>query len=397
MDPVDPGLNTEVQDGADARARAGWGDAPAGLGFVFLGAAIFFIGYGIWALASSGLSQPRLGLGLAGIALFALIAAPGFRRGRTDRGRSGVLILAEVIGLALIASILTLVAPVGSAVALFFFAGIASSFLRPDRRALLLIGVVIVSGALTMSISNGADWGIPLAIEVGLISLTTYGIGVLRRTNRELLEARSELARLAVSEERSRIARDLHDTLGHSLSLITLKSELAGRLLPDDPVRARAEIGDVEHVARDALASVRETLGGYRQTTLAVELDGVTGALRAAGIDARLENQGLGLSPAADTLLAWTVREGVTNVMRHSHASTCTIRIGRDDAAVFAEIVDDGSGSAPADDRTPGSGLRGLAERAASLGGSLVAGPLSEGGYRLRVTLPGATASPALA
>ena len=339
----------------------------------------------------------ELGLGLAGIALFALIAAPGFRRGRTDRGRSGSLILAELVGLTVIAGILTLVAPVGSAVALFFFAGIAASFLRPDRRGLAMIGVVIVLGAATMSISNGPDWGIPIAIEVGLISLTTYGIGVLRRTNCELVEARSELAQLAVSEERSRIARDLHDTLGHSLSLIALKSELAGRLLPDDPVRARAEIGDVEQVARDALASVRETLGGYRQTTLAAELDGVGGALRAAGIDSRLENQAVGLSPAADTLLAWTVREGVTNVMRHSHARMCTIRIGRDAASVFAEIVDDGSGPAAADDRTPGSGLRGLAERAASLGGSLVAGPLSEGGYRLRVTVPGATMSSKLA
>ncbi|MGH2513426.1 MAG: sensor histidine kinase, partial [Candidatus Limnocylindrales bacterium] len=302
IESTDPAARAD----ATARARAGWGDAPRRLGLVYLAAVLFFIAYAVWALTNSHLSPPQFGLGLGGVALFVLIAAPGFRAGRTDRGRSGGLVLAEVVGLAAIAGILTLVAPVGGAVSLFFFAGIAACFVRPDERAVGLIGVVVVLGGLTMSVVNGIDWGIPLALEVGLISITTYGVGALRRTNRELLEARSELARMAVAEERGRIARDLHDTLGHSLSLITLKSELAGRLLPADPVRARAEIGDVEQVARDALASVRETVGGYRQTTLAGELDGVTGALRSAGIKAHLETVVEGLAPAADTLLAWT-------------------------------------------------------------------------------------------
>ena len=261
--------------------------------------------------------------------------------------------------------------------------------------AIAITGVVSVACiAWSTSDPGGA---VVQGFSIAMIGFLIYSVGALQRTNQALEEARHELARLAVADERGRIARDLHDTLGHSLSLITLKSELAGRLLPDDPARARVEIGDVERVARDAMTAVRETIGGFRQPTLSAELSGVTDALRTAGIDVRFETEELPLAPVADALMAWTIREGVTNVMRHSGATRCTIRIGQAGSQVFAEIVDDGPGKAAAaadrgmagDERSrPAYGLRGLAERVASLGGVLDAGPLPDRGFRLRVTLP---------
>ncbi|HEX5451594.1 MAG TPA: sensor histidine kinase, partial [Candidatus Limnocylindrales bacterium] len=191
---------------------------------------------------------------------------------------------------------------------------------------------------------------------------------------------------LAVSEERDRIARDLHDVLGHSLSLIAIKSELAGRLLPDDPGRARDEIQDVERAARESLASVRETIGGYRRPSLAAELDGARSALSAAGIAGTVEETAGPLPTAVDTLLAWAVREGVTNVLRHSRASRCTIRTSRQGGAAELAIVDDGPPIAP--NPSPGSGLRGLAERLAAVGGRLETGLQPGGGYQLLVRVP---------
>jgi two-component system sensor histidine kinase DesK len=203
----------------------------------------------------------------------------------------------------------------------------------------------------------------------------------------ELRSAREELARLAVDEERLRFARDLHDLLGHSLSLITLKSELAGRLLPNGPEKAEAEVQDIEEVARQALREVREAVAGYRSPTLDEELAGAAEMLEAAGIDCRIEN-GAGLLPKeTDGVLAWAVREGTTNVIRHSHARACRIVLAREDGEVYAEITDDGRGET--NEETSGSGLSGLAERVAGFGdGEFEAGPLPEGGFRLRVSLP---------
>src|SRR5262249_869410 len=154
------------------------------------------------------------------------------------------------------------------------YAGIVSARLSPDRAALSAIVVCGVS-AFVGQLLGGANPADALAagMEVGVISFTVYALFALGRSYRELSEAREELARLAVTNERNRIARDLHDTLGHSLSLIALKSELAGRLLPDQPERARTEVNDVERVARESLAAVRETVRGYRTPTLHAELD----------------------------------------------------------------------------------------------------------------------------
>ena len=164
----------------------------------------------------------------------------------------------------------------------------------------------------------------------------------LRMRNQELSEARAELALSAVAAERERFARDLHDLLGHSLSVIAIKAELAGRLMGLDDERAATEVADVERVARESLREVREAVSGYRQPTLEKELEGARVALSAAGIEAEFERAPVTLDPDVEAVLAWAVREGATNVIRHSGARHChvTVKAGLADAAV--EVVDDG-------------------------------------------------------
>jgi two-component system, NarL family, sensor histidine kinase DesK len=219
------------------------------------------------------------------------------------------------------------------------------------------------------------DWAMLLTLP--LVSLAMFGFFTILKANRELSEARAEVARLAAENERTRIARDLHDLLGHSLTTITVKAGLARRLAERDPGRAAREIGEVEDLTRSALADVRAAVAGYRDVTLAGELASAQEVLRAAGIEAHAP-RAIEVDPAHAELFGWVVREGVTNVVRHSRAHTCTIAIGPD----WLEIADDGRG-APAD---PGNGLTGLRERVAAAGGTVRAGA-GDGGWRLRVEM----------
>jgi two-component system sensor histidine kinase DesK len=208
-----------------------------------------------------------------------------------------------------------------------------------------------------------------------------------------LRQTRAELARVAVAEERLRIARDLHDLLGHSLSLITLKAELSRRVIGTDIERASREIAELEIVARQSLRDVREAVAGYRQPDLAAELGAARQLLTAAGVACEITTpRGLTLPGDVDAVLAWTVREGITNVVRHARAAHVTIAVSGGRDAVVAEIADDGSGSERSPELAPlrltGSGLAGLAERVRGLGGDLSAGPVRPGGFRLRVRIP---------
>ena len=217
-----------------------------------------------------------------------------------------------------------------------------------------------------------------------IVGLAAVAGRLLVQANQQLSLAREQIARLAVGEERLRFARDLHDLLGHSLSVIALKSELAGRLIKSTPGLAAHEIEDIEKVTREALREVREAVSGYRQPTLAAELVGAREALTAAGIEFRSEQNEAALPPAVESVIAWTVREGVTNVMRHSQAKRCAVRITNQDGHVTVDVVDDGQGGMP----KAGSGLRGLEERVRERGGIMTAEPLAHEGFRLRATLP---------
>jgi two-component system sensor histidine kinase DesK len=252
----------------------------------------------------------------------------------------------------------------------------------------LAAGESLVAGA-----SGGAAVG--YAASCAGIGLLIMVMRDLRVRNEELVQARAELARLAVAAERERFARDLHDLLGHTLSVITLKAELAGRLLPHQPHDAASEVADVEQVARKALSEVREAVSGYRQPTLDGELEGALMALSAAGIDASVERPAVTLDPEIEAVLAWTVREGATNVIRHSRARHVAMRISASLTDAGVELVDDGVGS---DGRgagvngsggsSNGHGLEGLAERAHGVRGRVEAGGQPGGGYRLAVNIP---------
>jgi two-component system sensor histidine kinase DesK len=256
------------------------------------------------------------------------------------------------------------------------------------------------------------------AIVIGPMA-AFFGYGAARRADvvSALRRTRADLARAAVAEERLRIARDLHDLLGHSLSLITLKAELAGRVIGSDPGRAASEIAELESVARQSLSDVRAAVAGYRQPDLAGELVSARQLLDSAGIVSRISApDAAGLSQEADAALAWAVREGTTNVVRHSRATQVSISVSTGPAGAVAEISDNGppapddagpltrppaaspvslNGGATRDGRAlatqprpGGSGLAGLAERVRSLGGELVASPVQPHGYRLRVVVP---------
>jgi two-component system sensor histidine kinase DesK len=203
----------------------------------------------------------------------------------------------------------------------------------------------------------------------------------------ELQTSRRERARLAVVEERDRIARDLHDLVGHSLSLIAVKTELARRLVSADPERAENELADIDTVVRRALSEVRQAVTNYRQPTLAGELASARKAAASAGIDCRVETPDTWNLPVpVDGALAWTVREGVTNVLRHSRAANCRIKLSVEDGATELRIRDDGVGPGAADGR--GNGLVGLGERVRALGGSMSSGVGPDGGFLVEVRVP---------
>jgi two-component system, NarL family, sensor histidine kinase DesK len=261
---------------------------------------------------------------------------------------------------------------------------IAAGRALPTGSAAWVVLLVSLLASVIGWVLGGLGHLLPL-LGLGVVGFGAIAVNRLIVTNTELRAAREEIARLAVAEERLRFARDLHDLVGHNLSLIALKSELAGRLVRAVPDRAVAEIGDAERVARQALDEVREAVAGYRQPTLDDELDGARELLAAAGMACQIDRAAGILPPPLDAALGWVVREGVTNVVRHSRARHCLIRISRVDGTIRAEVTDDGRGAAATG---TGSGLAGLAERVAGSGGQVTAGPLEAGGFRLCAALP---------
>jgi two-component system sensor histidine kinase DesK len=222
------------------------------------------------------------------------------------------------------------------------------------------------------------DWGILFGTLVATLAI--WGISQSINRNIEVLSVREENARLALDDERNRFARDLHDILGHSLTVITVKAELANRLIDIDTDRAKAELADLERLSRDALTDVRRAVEGYRELTLPGELARGRMALSAAEITAEIPNTTDDVPTDRRELFAWAVREGITNVIRHSGAQRCTVVLGEHEV----EVRDDGRG---ADSAGAGHGLTGLRERAAALGGTVVTQSLHPG-FSLKVVVP---------
>lgn len=262
------------------------------------------------------------------------------------------------------------------------FVTVTAALALPTRHALFAIPVIAgFELMLTFVVRSWeTDFYTPgIAMAAGFMM---WGAKEIMGRNLELIRVRHENERLVVEQERNRFARDLHDILGHSLTVITVKTELAQRLLDIDIERARAELADLEMLSRESLADVRRAVQGYREISLPGEIARARLALTAAGIEHILPNSTDDVPHEHRELFAWVIREGVTNVIRHSGAESCTVGLSGDRVSV----VDDGrgpNGSAPA-----GHGLAGLHERAAAVGARLSVGRAEVAGFRLEVEVP---------
>lgn len=255
------------------------------------------------------------------------------------------------------------------------------------------LGFAWVGGSAAAVLVIGVAHRVP-AGDIAGSALITVLAGTLTlafaRTARlvaELRRTQLELARTAVEQERLRFARDLHDLLGHTLSLVVVKAEVVRRLAPTDPGRAAAEAGDIERIGRTALAEVREAVTGYRDRSFGREMDGARTALTDGGITVTVRQPGRPLPVEADDAFGWVLREGVTNVLRHSRASRCDIEVRADAEESVLTIDDDGVGGRA----EPGNGLRGLTERLAQAGGELRVTAVRGGGVRLTARIPTGT------
>ncbi|MFJ9812943.1 sensor histidine kinase [Streptomyces sp. NPDC101158] len=277
---------------------------------------------------------------------------------------------------------------------LFFpLLGLAVGAVARGGRRLPVIAFTLVAAVATVTFWKDGWDSFGIVYGTFISTMVTAAILALHSTVRQLEATRGELARTAVEKERLRFSRDLHDLLGHTLSVIVVKSEAARRLAPRDLDAALAQITDIESVGRQALTEIREAVTGYREGSLATELDRARDALSSAGIEPVVRQSGPPLQPQTEALLSWVIRESATNAVRHSGATRCEIDLGGTPERVRLTITDNGRGAPDTgNDSLSGSGLKGLAERMATAGGTLTPGPGPRGGYRVTAELPVETA-----
>jgi two-component system, NarL family, sensor histidine kinase DesK len=341
--------------------------------------------------------------------LIILVAVPGFLAGVAPAARPGLIV--AIVAFILVwtmywwrawtsktawfasVAVLFMVAVLGTLTALappgrdgLLLAGLAAGVGLGVRRAgVTVILIAILAGAIQLA------HGAPLSAAGAALNDLIVGVmGIAGRllviTSRQLEEARDEIVRLAVAEERLRLARDLHDLLGQDLTLAVLKSELVGRELPPEtPPSARTAQLDVTAAVRKSLDDVRAVVAGYREVGISSELAAARSILDSAGIALTVEDSLGPLPSVQESVLAWALRESVTNVLRHSRAARCTVRLRHEDGSAVLDIEDDGRGGDPG---SGGSGLKGIAERVAGVGGSFAASPGDGRGYRVHVSVP---------
>lgn len=315
----------------------------------------------------------QVALMIAGTTVFLVLYFAGYRA-------RGNRILPIIAGLTIL-GVLFIPQNLGAG-AFFIYAASFAGTAGGMRRAFSIIGIVLLILLVEMKLLGLSPllwwWSAVFTIVVGAVNAHFAQVG---RAHFRLRMAQDEIEHLAKVAERERIARDLHDVLGHTLSLIILKSELASKLADRDPQRARDEIRDVERISREALSEVRQAVRGYR-AGLQQEIDGAAEILRAASIELTAKVEPVPLAPGQEAILALALREAVTNVVRHSGAARCTIELRRSAEAISLIVADDGRGGA----QTDGAGISGMRERIAALGGRV----LRDGsrGTTLTITLP---------
>ena len=267
-----------------------------------------------------------------------------------------------------------------------FLAGSALLVLRPPAGPVAFVAVVASIGVAQTVLGGGligAGYGVVATMNAGLV---VYGLSRMRSIVIGLHTARSELATLAVTQERLRFANDLHDLLGFSLSAITLKSELTQRLVGSHPDRALRELEEVLHISRQALADVRSVASSYRQLSLDEEIASARSVLAAAGVAVTVRADHGELPPAIGTTLATVLREGITNLLRHSNAARCDVILADGDGVARIEVVNDGVTESARGEH--GAGLGTLTNRISALDGRLTAGLTSAGTFRLLAEIP---------
>jgi two-component system sensor histidine kinase DesK len=325
------------------------------------------------------------------------------RRGSLPRLDVVLLLVLAALGIALFIAYRD--EPSGWWNLMLYVAVVGAALLPPKPAAAWTLGVIGVTISWAL-VARGAD-----APDLGGLAQIVFGtlmagalvqvIKQMQRYIRSLRFARAELAQNAVAEERLRFARDLHDLLGHTMSLIVVKAEVVRRLVEREPALAVEAAADIEAIGRRALTEVREAVNGYRAPEFPVELDTVRTALASAGISVRVRHDGPPVPLAASQVFGWVIREAATNVIRHSGADTCEVTVTVDATVATLEIRDSGHGYRA----TPGSGdgmaptgvgLVGLHERVTAAGGGLATGNTSHGGFRVFVTMP-TTATPSCA
>ena len=272
----------------------------------------------------------------------------------------------------------------GGASGFFIYAAAFMPFVvDTEWSAVKFLGLVLALAGLETWVLH-LSWG--FLFWSGFFSMVIGGSNIFfaqrNRANEKLQIANAEIEHLAKVAERERIARDLHDVLGHTLSVIILKSELAGKLIDIDPIRAKSEIADVENTSRAALAEVRSTIRGYRAHSLEAEIKQARATLQTAGVSLKSEEVQIHLTPVQESVVALIVREAMTNVVRHSEARNCQLRLAPENGNCILEIQDDGRGGL----QIEGNGLRGMRERIEALGGSLVRE--TRAGTRLMIQFP---------
>ena len=291
----------------------------------------------------------------------------------------------QLAGLAAMVLVGVLYAPwnVGACCYFIFAAALLPYMVESESRVLGLIAVIAAAAGLETWLLHLSGWFAFYACGLSaVVGGTNIYFAQRTRMYYKLKAANQEIEHLAKVAERERIARDLHDVLGHTLSVIILKSELAGKLIDGDPERAKAEIGDVERTSRQALAEVRNTIRGYRTSSLEAELKLAKATLETAGVRVKSESAEIRLTPTQQSVVALVVREAITNVVRHAGAHNCLLRLHPVNGHCRLEVHDDGCGGSPAE----GNGLRGMRERVEALGGTLERD--TKAGTRLCIEFP---------